>query len=126
MRGQTDEFFWDFCIRKNGERPAAQVKMVTSYRATLPDNSEAAYWPIQEESAFNEISNYEWDYQLAPLVIEVPKGNHQPFQIGRCDCQPAPRCDHRSLAKQDIKEKAIAYVGKWSLFLAASRKMLMD
>ena len=108
--GNSDEYVLGFLYKnKEGQRPAAQVKMITSYRATLPDNSESSYWPMRDESGLNEISNYEWDYQLAPLVIDVPKGSTSLAKLEGAVVSMPQDVTTVSLTKEDIKDKAISY-----------------
>lgn len=110
LRGSTDEYILGFLYKNNeGQRPAAQLKMITSYRATLPDNSEAAYWPTGDDSPFNEISNYEWDYQLAPLVIEVPKRTSSLAKLEGAIVSQPQDVTTVSMSKEDIKNKAASY-----------------
>lgn len=122
LKGSNDEYVLGFLYKnKDGQRPAAQVRMIAAYRATLPDNSEAAYWPFRDESGLNEISNYEWDYQLAPLVIEVPKGTTSLAKLEGALVSLPQDVTTISLTKQDIKEKASAY-GRQVVVIAGSVK----
>jgi hypothetical protein len=110
LRGDTDEYVLGFLYKnKDGQRPAAQVKMITAYRATLPDNSEATYWPTGNDSPFNEISNYEWKYQLAPLVIEVPKRTTSLAKLEGAIVSLPQDVTTVSLTKEGIRSKATSY-----------------
>lgn len=111
LRGTgANEYVLGFLFRSpDGKLPAGQLRMITAYRATLPDNSQAAYWPTRGDSPFNEISNYKWDYNLAPLVIEVPKGTASLSKLEGAIVSLPQDVTTVSLSREDIKTKSAAY-----------------
>jgi hypothetical protein len=105
---QREELVLGFLFRnQQGEIPAAHLRTVTAYRATFADNSESAYWPLVSRSPFEEISNFEWGYELAPLVIEVPKGTRTLAKLEGAIVHFPQAFTEISLSREDVKKKAI-------------------
>ena len=105
-----DEYVLGFLLRNgDGQLPAGMVRTASAYRATTATGGEDAYWPRRTDYPINEISQYSWDFNLAPLVVSVPKGTREITKLEGAIVMVPQRQTAISLTAQDIKNKAVAY-----------------
>jgi len=71
-----DEYVLGFLVRNaQGEIPSDTYQLASAYRATVEGGQVESVWPrAGKGNPLSEVNGYKWRYQLAPMVIAVPKG----------------------------------------------------
>ncbi len=110
-RFANDEFVLGFLVRNaRGEIPTATFRTASAFRATFEGGKVESYWPRDgKENPLSEVNNYEWDYQLAPLIISAPKGAQRIEKLEGALVVVPQDSTVISFTKDEIKSKAAAY-----------------
>ncbi len=117
---QKDEYVLGFLVRNaRGEIPTASYRLATTFRATFEGGQVESYWPSNgKENPLSEINAYEWDYRLAPMVINAPKGTQRIEKLEGALVLVPQDSTLISLTKEDIKSEAAAYARQVCVFCA--------
>lgn len=74
-RGRNEEFVLGLALRNaDGSLSPSVVRFSSAFRAVDTIGQEHASWPLGSVSPFEDLTSYQWDYELSPLIVSVPQG----------------------------------------------------
>lgn len=122
-RLNKDEYVLGFLIRNaKGELTNSSHLVASIYRATGEDGVAERYWPHRGQNPLSEVNKYEWDYQLAPMVLRLPKGCSRIAKLEGAIVQIPQDNTVLSLTKEDIDTSSAAYARQVAVFCVASER----
>ena len=91
----------------DGSLPLASVKASTIYNAITDAGEEIRYWPFARSSPLQEACGYEWNFQLAPLIVELPATAQHLTRLEGALIQFPSSVQRLVFTKKQVEERAL-------------------